>query len=625
MKQIFTYPDNITSAFIDPNYVGDSNSGFTRRIDDLRTGNYIPWLGLDPVADLNRSTIQLMANISKFNNYYYSKRSGDNISMFDFWNIPLVKANKKLIGSEVVSLGDVTSVPANALITFTNTHEFSDGSLLRLGNFNNTLGLINDNDYYCDVVDTDTIRLRAGSPTGPFVRFYQVEDANVTSSDTLGEITFTASYGHTLTTGTLVEVTNLNNDLDIFNGNSYYVQNPTATTFQLSTDVAGVNIIGLQQTQYDVSIEKFVLKSNNKLVIALDPDLNQQTQGIRFTVDNGGYVGGGDYNDNIYDLNNQLWLKFSSLPTLHLNPIGNDLYNVFKNYNPATPFNWQNDLSSVLNGFRRKFATGVNLDGSHYTLDITIDDYGFTTSATPDKIVNIVNGDQQSLYLLPQSSYFDLVRTNADTYQIQLNSQPYYLDNQILNAAFITRTQTSDIPETIVPTSNLTDSNGVDIDETSLVLEDTTLTNLTALDASLSANVFVANSDPNLGGTGSAISATRRTGLYNSKPIIDLNNGTFAVNEHVIADQGQLYRNNSSGYDVNLENTLFDNQEWRSWVYDRYISDPNSVLFTPITIYNNPNDGNDETMFAVINNITIEGLEVTDTKMKFHTANQMEP
>lgn len=66
MKNIFTYPLNSATHYIDPNYIGDDTAGFQRRVNDFIDGNISSWLGDSPIDDVN----QLMENFSKYINYY---------------------------------------------------------------------------------------------------------------------------------------------------------------------------------------------------------------------------------------------------------------------------------------------------------------------------------------------------------------------------------------------------------------------------------------------------------------------------------------------------------------------------------------------------------------------------
>ena len=360
MKQIFTFPDNQTSAFIDPDYVGDSNSGFTRRMDDLREGNYLPWLGLDPVADLGRSTNQLMANVSKFNNYYYSTRSGDNISMYDFWNKPLVKANKKLIDAEVVSLGDVTSDTTKALFTFTNTHEFTEDMQVIVSGLNNSASELNGNRYFVNIIDTDTIALKL-TTSGPLVRFYNLESASGVTAAVGAPVLFTDS-SHDLVSGTSVLVDNFDGTVgDEHNGTNLYAQVIDSSTFNLSYDSAGTNLLGIQPILQDVSVDSFKLFEDGRIKISMydQPLFFNQTE-IDFNA--------GDP-DQIF--NNLM----PGLGTLYLSDggIANKIYTLYADMDLNTLTSWRD--FDYLNTFATKDTPIIKSEsyGSEYYLYVDAD------------------------------------------------------------------------------------------------------------------------------------------------------------------------------------------------------------------------------------------------------------
>lgn len=135
LRQIFTYPTNLATDYIDPVWVGDASSGFTRRIDDLIDGTYSAWL--NPLA-ITATTSQVMQNVSKFGNYYQNVSAAGHLSRYDFWYQPLVVATKKLIDSESVT-ADVQSAPM--VVTTSNAHEFEDGQRIATSGINGTWGL----------------------------------------------------------------------------------------------------------------------------------------------------------------------------------------------------------------------------------------------------------------------------------------------------------------------------------------------------------------------------------------------------------------------------------------------------------------------------------------------------
>ena len=163
MKQIFTYPNNGTSDFIDPNYVGNASSGLTRRVDDLLDGTYRDWSNLDPISDLGTTTSEAMQNLSTFINYYGSKQSIQNLTFYDFWYNPMIVGTKTLINgisvSTVVYNPGTPPAPDTTIFTTTSSHSFADGDLLILSGFNGAMTQFNGDTFYAKVLSPTTLQL----------------------------------------------------------------------------------------------------------------------------------------------------------------------------------------------------------------------------------------------------------------------------------------------------------------------------------------------------------------------------------------------------------------------------------------------------------------------------------
>jgi len=165
MRQIFTYPIGIGTDYIDPLYVGNSNSGLTRRIDELLDGTYKAWLNTTAIT---ATTSEVMQNISKFGSYYENQSYAGHLSRYDFWKKPLVVATKKLIDSEDVLVAGLdpayTSQGAGPLLVETTTaHEFEDGLKILGTNIDGTWGgMIQSGqvpNMYADVQTNTTFRV----------------------------------------------------------------------------------------------------------------------------------------------------------------------------------------------------------------------------------------------------------------------------------------------------------------------------------------------------------------------------------------------------------------------------------------------------------------------------------
>ncbi len=155
MKDIFTYPNDAGTYYIDPDYVGDDTVGFQKRIKDLKDGNYKPWQGTAPVDTVN----SLMENISKFNDYYNSR--GDmNVTMYDFWYNPM------LVGTVIMTAGnDITATVLSSdvldpsTITTTAAHGFTTGQAVVLTGLDGSWADFNGQTLYVDVLSSNTLQI----------------------------------------------------------------------------------------------------------------------------------------------------------------------------------------------------------------------------------------------------------------------------------------------------------------------------------------------------------------------------------------------------------------------------------------------------------------------------------
>ncbi len=157
MRQIFTYPNNLATDYIDPNYVGDAFGGMTRRINHLLDGSYKTWL--NPLV-LTATTSEVMQNISKFGNFYENVSYAGHLSRYDFWNQPMVIATKKLIDS-VPMTADVFAQPMS--ISLTTTNDFNDGMRVSTSGVDGTFGFDIANgvfpELYCKIISPTEIQV----------------------------------------------------------------------------------------------------------------------------------------------------------------------------------------------------------------------------------------------------------------------------------------------------------------------------------------------------------------------------------------------------------------------------------------------------------------------------------
>ena len=115
MRSIFTYPNNLSTYYIDPNYIGDDTTGFQGRIKDLiddAIGGEYDWFGTAPAQGLPATLTEL----GKYYNYYDTV-GYSNISVYDFSFETLVNLN---LSEKSVPLLSIRHSPTEPL-QFTTT------------------------------------------------------------------------------------------------------------------------------------------------------------------------------------------------------------------------------------------------------------------------------------------------------------------------------------------------------------------------------------------------------------------------------------------------------------------------------------------------------------------------
>jgi hypothetical protein len=191
MRQIFTYPNNLATNYIDPVYVGDALSGMTRRINHLLDGTYKTWL--NPLV-LTATTSEVMQNISKFGSFYENVSYGGHLSRYDFWNQPMVVATKKLIDSENVTANVTAQLPM--IVTTSNAHEFEDGQRISTSNLNGTWGSNvaagNFPQMYAKVLSNTTLNIATDEALTVIIGFI---GGSQTFNLPAGALDYTSPYG----------------------------------------------------------------------------------------------------------------------------------------------------------------------------------------------------------------------------------------------------------------------------------------------------------------------------------------------------------------------------------------------------------------------------------------------
>lgn len=154
MKSIFTYPNNGTTHFIDPDYIGDQTEGFEKRIQDLYDGNYKTWPGVSPQYGIG----YIIKTIGRFNNALEDYTGQNTINAF--YRKPHIEAifrAKAQIVKDISIVND--SGTAKLKVEFTAAHGYTSGDRIYgygweyIDGFNKE----NNHDIYAQVINTTEI------------------------------------------------------------------------------------------------------------------------------------------------------------------------------------------------------------------------------------------------------------------------------------------------------------------------------------------------------------------------------------------------------------------------------------------------------------------------------------
>ena len=311
-----------------------ADTGLHGRFKKLKDGNLYTW----PVSYGGSGSPQLiMENASRFINHFDSKTgSSRELSMKDFYDNPLVVATKKLIDSETITAANVDTT--SALVTVSGAHEFENGMKVTLSGMNNSWSAVNGQDFFASNVSNasnGTLKLRAGSASGPYVRFYNLEDASITAATAANPAVFTDA-SHDLTTGTSVRLSGFDGSLATYNGADLFAKVIDSSTFNLTFDSAGNNLVGLQAAINDISIDEFRLQSDFSITMKAT-NSPQLANGSEISFDTGGST-----------LQQELRSYQTANANLYVQATGTaHEYKLFKNSGLTTAFNWSSDLTTT--------------------------------------------------------------------------------------------------------------------------------------------------------------------------------------------------------------------------------------------------------------------------------------
>ena len=508
MKDIFTYPNNSSTNFIDPLYDGDDTVGFQKRIKDLKDGNYLAWTGTAPT----KSVDIIQQELSKFNQHPSLENGSGNNTMYQFWLSPVFKGVGELIENTISSATAVHQTTSN--VEFSGNHGLYDAQKLTLTGFNGSWSELNGDDLFVKKIDANTIQLATDSSLNNLVEFYDLENADISSATVAVPGVLTTS-SHDLNDETLVTLSNFNNSYAEYNGDNFYIQNSTSTTFNLSFDQAGNNLLNFATSQDNVVIDSFKIQSDGKFILRINSSEVQNPDGseVEFDADsshsNTDPAGPGHY---LRSGSGRLFLK--STGTAHEYEIHspsdpdnltfplNDAVLWTSKINTSSSFLLQKQTDFQLiyaadkNYVARYTLTGTgsaDLTGGKIAA-ITSQLNGRSSELNSITSENTVSGDGQPDFL--ESGIFFAEQVSGDVYEAYTDTgrtARQYLNYDVINAERVIQTST----DTMVHMPKKYDSAGVEITSSSFVMNNDYNIDLSIFDKINNQTLFV-------GPTGSA-------------------------------------------------------------------------------------------------------------------------
>ena len=314
MKNIFTYPNNPTYGYVNPNYYGDDNSGFYKRVDDLRDGTYKTWNGTSPTLGTN----QIIPILSKYNAAF--RESWDENTIYQWWYQPVVEAHLRakeelvkdysiVIESNTPKLvveyqTSTSNVDGSRVYPFGHVTDSFEDAQIYYDNIDGTTGYITDNashtDFEIDKLNGtryDTRKFGANQnstayrdDTGSILRF--VSDTPDWQTGDVAQLI--SGFTDVNDTGTLNQT-----------GTPFYVERLGSYSYKLYTDAARTTRATLNEHYVTSGTKTFTTAGTYNLDDELFSDYGitdlsgVQAEGVGFcritaTVNSGTFVGADD-------------------------------------------------------------------------------------------------------------------------------------------------------------------------------------------------------------------------------------------------------------------------------------------------------------------------------------------
>lgn len=146
---IFKYPNDSGTGYIDSDYYGTSTTGWLGRMNELVDGNYLAWAGTSPTA----TPAQFAKATGEFNKAIDNQSELDNMSMYDIWYYPIVTIDSEqiLANCSSVNVNDTPGVdlsPSEFNISSSTGNGLVNGDVVKLDGFDGSMSNYNGSSFF---------------------------------------------------------------------------------------------------------------------------------------------------------------------------------------------------------------------------------------------------------------------------------------------------------------------------------------------------------------------------------------------------------------------------------------------------------------------------------------------
>lgn len=333
MRGIFTYPNNSATNFVDPQYYGDANSGFLKRINDFVANNY-----MGHQTAIVASTDNLIKAIAKNANAQYAaannnaEQNDPNMTFYELWRQPLLLFPRELAVNDIDSI--LPAVTQGNNFTYLTLKATANGSYWAMPEHThftfNWTPIDNDTDFFVEHEtpgsDNSVILLNTDANGTPLI----LSDTQQNATTITNGAVFPQDVGGTYNIVGNTIISKTNGDLQwcvLTDDNTGFSNSDVVQFGKLRNEVHGNDI--------EVGVDYYLQKINDNKTIRLFEDSNLSTPAEQsaiefksFGTNNATIINGALYSDtlgNSASTNNTVIFTFGDSNTSGSLDVFNDL------------------------------------------------------------------------------------------------------------------------------------------------------------------------------------------------------------------------------------------------------------------------------------------------------------